>query len=206
MKAQNYHLEVPMRIAEFIQTPFISHDNKNLIYVRVADWDLCNAYRVQVSIKDEPVCSKKVFAPEFSLMLPVYSADEHCFIRITPFEDTPIERCFVLKPQKNWQISLIYSAHVDLGYCGYIEKLPLELYEALKKAMELCDEHDGFRYMIEHYWWLDAFDRYASDTEKEQLRRLIRAKKNRTERHSQRRSYLLVQCGTACPGIVFQLL
>lgn len=163
-----------MRIAEFRQTPFLSHDDQNLVYIKVSDWDLCNAYTVQVTAEGNVLCEKKVFAPEFSLMLPVFPADTVCRIRITPFEDTPIEGDFILKPQKHWQISLIYSAHEDLGYCGYVEKLPRELYEALKKAMQLCREHDGFRYMIEHCWWLNAFDQYASAGEKAQLRSLLR--------------------------------
>ena len=163
-----------MRIEEFRQTPFVSHEDKNLVYARVGDWDLCNAYSVQVVVGQQLLCEKKVFAPEFSLMLPVYREETDCTIRILPFEDMPVEESFVLKPPKHWQISLIYSAHEDLGYCGYIEKLPHELYEALKKAMELCREHKDFRYMIEHYWWLDSFDRYASEEEKAQLRELIR--------------------------------
>lgn len=166
-----------MRIADFQQTPFISHSNQNLVYVQVSDWDLCNPYQAQVTVAGEIICSKKVFAPAFSLMLPVFETETVCTVQIAPFEDTPIENNYVLKPQKHWQIMLLYSAHEDLGYCGYVEKLPKELYLALKKAMELCDRHPGFRYMIEHFWWLDSFDRYASEEEKEQLRRLIREKK-----------------------------
>ena len=113
-----------MRIAEFRQTPFVSHEDKNLIYIRVGDWDLCNAYFVQAILNGTPVCEKKVFAPEFSLLLPVCREETACRIRITPFEDTPLEEDFVLTPQKEWKISLIYSAHEDLGYCGHVEKLP----------------------------------------------------------------------------------
>ena len=48
-----------MRIEEFRQTPFVSHEDKNLIYIRVGDWDLCNAYVVQAILGRETVCEKK---------------------------------------------------------------------------------------------------------------------------------------------------
>ena len=109
-----------MRIAEFRQTPFVSHEDKNLVYLRVEDWDLCNAYFVRVSLDGTPVCEKKVFAPQVSLLLPACRTQTVCRIRITPFEDTPIEEDFVLLPQPERQVALIYSAHEDLGYCGYV--------------------------------------------------------------------------------------
>ena len=80
-----------MRIEEFRQTPFVSHEDKNLVYVRVGDWDLCNAYFVQAVVGQQLLCEKKIFAPEFSLMLPVYREETDCTIRILPFEDMPVE-------------------------------------------------------------------------------------------------------------------
>ena len=166
-----------MRISRFLQTPFISYDDKNMIYIQVADWDMCNPYEVNIFVDGEAVFNKKVFAAEFSAMLPCY--DEKCVsvVRITPFEDNPTESEFVIVPQKHWEIPLLYSSHEDLGYCAYIEKLHFECYEYLKKAMELCQKHDGFKYMIEHYWWLDAFDFYATDAEKALLKKLMHEKK-----------------------------
>ena len=166
-----------MRISDFLQTPFISYDDKNMIYIQVADWDMCNPYEVNIFVKDELVYSERVFAPKFSAMLPSYDEEITATVRITPFEDTPIESEFKVVTQKHWEVPLLYSSHEDLGYCAYIEKLHYECYEYLKKAMELCQKHDGFKYMIEHYWWLDAFDFYATDEEKSLLKKLIGEKK-----------------------------
>ena len=166
-----------MRISNFLQTPFISYDDKNMIYIQVADWDMCNPYEVKIFLGGEVIYSGKVFAPEFSAMIPCYEKECAATVRITPFEDNPIEGDFLVVPQKHWEIPLLYSSHEDLGYCAYIEKLHQESYEYLKKAMELCQQHEGFKYMIEHYWWLDAFDFYATEEEKSLLKKLIAEKR-----------------------------
>ena len=166
-----------MRISSFLQTPFISYDDKNMVYIKVADWDMCNPYEVSIYTNGELVFSEKVFASELSAMIPCFDKEETVLISITPFEDTPVESGFLVTPQKRWEIPLLYSSHEDLGYCAYIEKLHYECYEYLKKAMELSKKHDGFKYMIEHFWWLDAFDSYATDEEKSELKKLISEKK-----------------------------
>ena len=166
-----------MRISSFLQTPFISYDDKNMVYIKVADWDMCNPYEVSIYTNGKVVFSEKVFASEFSAMIPCFDKEETALISITPFEDTPVESEFLVTPQKRWEIPLLYSSHEDLGYCAYIEKLHYECYEYLKKAMELSKKHDGFKYMIEHFWWLDAFDSYATDEEKLELKKLISEKK-----------------------------
>ena len=166
-----------MRISGFLQTPFISYDDKNMVYIQVSDWDMCNPYLVNIFVGGDTVYSEKVFAAEFSAMIPCYDKEQISTVCITPFEDTPIESEFVITPPKHWEIPLLYSSHEDLGYCAYIEKLHYECYEYLKKAMELCYEHSDFKYMIEHFWWLDAFDSYATEEEKSQLKQLISQKK-----------------------------
>ncbi len=166
-----------MRISSFLQTPFISHDDRNMIYVQVADWDMCNPYEVNIFVDNNLIFSDKIFAPEFSAMLPCYDKKCEAVIRITPFEDNPIEQEFLITPQKHWEIPLLYSSHEDLGYCAYVDKLHYECYEYLKKAMELCETHTGFKYMVEHYWWLKAFDFYATKEEKGLLKKLMREKK-----------------------------
>ena len=166
-----------MRIFDFLQTPFVSYEDKNMIYISVEDWDFCNPYKVDIFVGAEQVYSEKVFAPEFSAMIPCYDKECICVVRLTPFEDLPTEGEYTIIPPKHWQIPLLYSSHEDLGYCAYIEKLHYECYEYLKKAMELCLAHDDFKYMIEHYWWLDAFDSYASDEEKLLLKRLFEEKR-----------------------------
>ena len=162
-----------MRISRFLQTPFISYDDKNMVYIQVADWDMCNPYEVDIFVDGEASFNGKIFASEFSAMIPC--CDKQCIatVRVTPFEDNPTEGEFLIVPQKHWEIPLLYSSHEDLGYCAYIEKLHYECYEYLKKAMELCQTHKGFKYMIEHYWWLDAFDSYATEKEKSELKKLM---------------------------------
>ena len=166
-----------MRITNFTQTPFISYDDQNMVYIDVADWDMCNPFRVRIEIDGETVYDKKFFVANFSVMLPCYEEKRTCTVKIVPFEDLPIQKRFPLYPPKRWQIPLMYSSHEDLGYCAYIDKLHHECYEYLKKAMELCGEHEDFKYLIEHVWWLEAFDCYASDGEKELLKKLMREKR-----------------------------
>ena len=117
-----------MRISRFLQTPFISHDDKNMIYIEVEDWDLCNHYEVEISIDEKPVCKQKIFAGEFSVMIPCYHESCVCNVRLTPFEDLPVEKEFSITPPKHWQIPILYSSHEDLGYCAYIDKLHYECY------------------------------------------------------------------------------
>ncbi len=166
-----------MRIAEFLQTPFISHDNKNMIRLRVDGWDFCNPYKVEFLVDGKTVFCNRFFASKISVLIPVYDDVITCTVRITPLEELPYEKDFTLVPQKNWEIALIYSSHEDLGYCGYIDKLHYNFYVTLKKAMSLCVENPDFKYMIEHYWWLDAFDSYATDEEKNQLKTLFKSRK-----------------------------
>ncbi|MBQ8758643.1 MAG: hypothetical protein IJZ20_03025, partial [Clostridia bacterium] len=166
-----------MRIQSFVQTPFVTHDDLNKISVSVADWDNCNPYFTEIFINGEKVFEKRYFAREFSAEIPCCTRNSTCTVKITPFEDLPVERSYEITPPKKWEIPLLYSSHEDLGYCAYIDKLHRECYDYLKVAMELCEKHDGFKYMIEHYWWLDAFDTYATEEEKEQLRRLFEQKK-----------------------------
>ena len=166
-----------MRISGFLQTPFISYDDKNMVYIRVEDWDMCNPYQVDIFVNGENVYTKRIFAPELSAMIPCFECECVATVRLTPFEDLPVEREFKIKPDSKWQIPLLYSSHEDLGYCAYIEKLHFECYEYLKKAMELCVLHDDFKYMIEHYWWLNAFDFYATEEEKQLLKKLFAQKR-----------------------------
>ena len=167
-----------MRISSFLQTPFVSHDDKNMIYISVADWDMCNPYEVNIYIQGEAVFSEKIFAAEFSALVPACQKETVAVVSITPFEDTPIESEFLITLPKHWEIPLLYSSHEDLGYCAYIEKLHYESYEYLKKAIELCQKHDGFKYTVEHFWWLDAFDSYATEQEKAELKTLISKRKS----------------------------
>lgn len=166
-----------MRIAKFTQTPFISYDDKNMVYISVEDWDMCNPYEIQIFLDEQLVCEERVFAPTSSLLVPCCEQKSVCRVVVKPFEDLPVESAFTVIPPKHWQIPIMYSSHEDLGYCAYIDKLHYECYKYLKKAMDLCDTHDDFRYVIEHFWWLDAFDCYATEQEKECLRHLFKTRR-----------------------------
>lgn len=166
-----------MRISSITQTPFVSHDEKNMVNIEVTDYDYCNPYFVEFIVEERVVYKQKIFAQRFSALIPCFEKENVCTVRITPFEAIPIEKDFTLKPPKHWEVPIVYSSHEDLGYCAYVDKLHYECYEYLKIAMSLCEKYDGFRYMIEHYWWLDAFDCYASNEEKEQLKVLLMDKK-----------------------------
>ena len=163
-----------MRVSSFLQTPFVSYEDKNMVYITVEDWDFCNPYRVDIFVDEEIVYSERIFAPELSAMIPSYENQRLCVVRVTPFEDLPNESEYTIDPVKHFQIPLLYSSHEDLGYCAYVEKLHYECYEYLKKAIELCLKHSDFKYMIEHYWWLDAFDFHATKEEKLQLKNLMK--------------------------------
>lgn len=166
-----------MRITGFTQTPFVSHGDENMVYMSVADWDRCNPFTLTLRAEGKTLLTKKLFAEEFSLMLPRFEKDTPVETEITPFEDLPVRQSFLLRPCRELNISLIYSSHEDLGYCAYVDKLHRESYEYLLKAMELCEKHGGFRYMIEHFWWLDAFDTYATEEEKQRLKKLFAEEK-----------------------------
>ena len=166
-----------MRIAAFIQTPFITHDDKNQIRIQVADWDFCNPFRVTIASRDQVLYDGRISQIVFNVLVPTPAEECDCTVTLTPFEDSPVIFMYRLRPPKKWRIGLVYSSHEDLGYCAWINTLEYESYQYLMEAVKLCEKHDGFRYMIEHVWWLEAFQRYASDEECERLRRLLHDKK-----------------------------
>lgn len=166
-----------MKIKKLVQTPFISYDDENMLSISVADWDFCNPYGVELKIDGETVYSGSVFAPEFTALIPSVSEKKTLTAVITPFEDVPVIKSFALVSPKKWRIPMLYSSHEDLGYCAYVDKLHSECCDYLKKAMELCEKNPGFKYMIEHAWWLSGFDKYATDEEKEHLKKLFAEKR-----------------------------
>ena len=135
-----------MRIESFKQSPFVSHGGENLVYLTVGDWDNCNPYEVCVFAFGKEIYKERIFAQSVKLMLPTYAEETIVTVRITPFEDTPIEREYTVAPPKALKVPFLYSSHEDLGYCAYIHKLHRECYEYLLRAMELCFEYPEFRY------------------------------------------------------------
>ncbi len=166
-----------MRITAFTQTPFITHDEQNQIRIQVADWDYCNPFRITVAVQDSVLYDGTVFQDNFTVLIPVPKEEYDCTVTVIPFEDTPVISSFRLQVPKRWRIGLVYSSHEDIGYCAWANKLEYESYQFLLEAMHLCEEHSDFRYMIEHVWWLEAFERYASPEECARLQTLFAEKK-----------------------------
>ncbi|MBR6772221.1 MAG: hypothetical protein IKM29_02390 [Clostridia bacterium] len=166
-----------MRIAYFAQTPFITHDGQNQLRIVVADWDYCNPFRVTMESDGEVIYNGTVFQDNFTVLIPVPQKETNCTVIITPFEDIPVRASFAVRPPKKWRIGLVYSSHEDIGYCAWANKLEYESYLFLLRAMELCEKHSDFRYMIEHVWWLQAFERYATQEERERLQKLFDSRK-----------------------------
>jgi len=166
-----------LKIAAFRQTPFITHDEQNQVQILVTDWDFCNPFRVTIAVGDTILYDGPMFQVFFSVLIPVPTESCECTVTVTPFEDTPVTSAFSLHPPKRWRIGLVYSSHEDIGYCAWVNKLEYESYQFLMEAIQLCEQHEGFRYMIEHVWWLEAFQRYATAEECERLRRLFAEKK-----------------------------
>lgn len=91
-----------MRIATFTQTPFVSHDDKNMVYIRVEDWDMCNPYEIQLFLNDRLVCKQRVLRrlSLYSSLVPNRKSDAVLIIK--PFEDLPVEAAFTLSPPRHW--------------------------------------------------------------------------------------------------------
>lgn len=162
-----------MRIISFKQTPFISYEDKNLVQIQIADWDACNPFRVQILINEKEVFSKHYSKESFDVMVPVTEEPKDCLVIVTPFEGIPVYYHYTVALPKQWKVCMLYSAHEDLGYCAYMDKLEHDFYTYLCKAMEMCETLPGFKYLIEHYEWIRGFERYATEEDHARLRKLF---------------------------------
>lgn len=166
-----------MKLVEFTQTPFITYDDRVMLRMRVADWDYCNPFGVCVRINGTEAYSGSMFIDHFTVLIPVPDAETECTVTLTPFADMPVISTHRLTVPKHWRVGIVYSSHEDIGYCAWANQLTYEAYLYLKDAMRLCRAHDGFRYMIEHVWWLNAFEQYADARERAELQDLFNRKK-----------------------------
>lgn len=166
-----------MEIISFQQTPFVSYENENLIRVKVGDWDYCNPFEVSVHIEGKTVFQKEIMIDNFDVLLPINGIATKAVVKLTPFEDSPVYYTYILKQPKQWEVALMYSAHEDLGYCAYYDKLDIGFYEYLMRAIELCEKNEGFKYVIEHYEWLRGFERYATKQDNVRLKALFDKRK-----------------------------
>ena len=162
-----------MKLGRFEQTVFISHEGLNPVRITVSDWDHCNDWKISVKAEGSVLVPERAVAytDTVLLMLPRVQKNTELEIILTAFQELPLKFKAVLRPVKNWRISILHSSHEDVGYCGYANKLGKDCTDYLIEAMNLMDKWPDYHYMIEHYWWLKKFETYATPDQKEKLRK-----------------------------------
>lgn len=161
-----------MRIKEFRQSIFVNYQNKNYVYFDVDGWDMCNPYLVSVFYDGELVLDRQsVFFSRAELMLPVVAEETKCLIQIRPFEDHEVYYHCTITPVREWTVDFIASSHEDLGYCAYVNKLEEECADYLDEALSQIDEDERYRYLIEHTWWLKAYETYRTPEQRTRLKK-----------------------------------
>ena len=150
-----------MKIADFRQTVFVDHDDCNLIVFSVEGWDRCNPWHFSASV-DGYLCVKdtEIFHDRAEIYIPINLLPGRLEIHIQPFSEVPVKFSYKIHSIQNWRVDFIASSHVDLGYCGWFNRLPKTLAGELNDVLELIDQHKGFRYLIEHDWWLYSAEKY----------------------------------------------
>lgn len=163
-----------LKIGKFEQSIFITKDNKNLAYLEVADRDGCNGWSLTVMIGDE-VAVERITYPytvnTVALLLPVVKEETVATVCLEPFLERKELFQVILKPVQEIQIMLLSSSHEDLGYCAYVNELGLSCTDYINRALDIAERRSDYKYMIEHYWMLDAFDTYADENDKQRLKK-----------------------------------
>ncbi len=80
-------------------------------------------------------------------------------------EQTKTASCEI-KPQKHWKLYLQPSAHVDIGYTDYQERVAKRHDENMKLALDLCKKYPGFKWNTEAAWVEDNFLSTATPEQK----------------------------------------
>lgn len=95
-------------------------------------------------------------------------------LAIKVFKDGAIKESDIyitqLKPARKRTLWMTFTAHEDLGYCGWLDKLKEEMAIYLDMAQDLCDKDERYKYMIEHMWW---FLGYSEVRTPEKMKSLI---------------------------------
>ena len=167
-----------MKIGKFEQSIFVSEDNKNLAYLEVTDRDGCNGWSLSVSIDGETVIERTTYPyteSKANLMLPVVDEEKEAVICLEPFLERPEVFKVKLKPVKNIKIKIISASHEDLGYCAYANELGTSCRDYINRALDIAEKRPDYKYVIEHYWMLDAFDKYAEEKDKERLKKYFKS-------------------------------
>ncbi len=162
-----------MRLEKFEQTVFITHDNKNLVYLKVADRDGCNEWSLSVTIEGNTVIQRTTYPYTENgakLLLPNVEKNTEAVICLEGLLDTPEYFSVILKPVHKKHVHILSSSHEDLGYCAYANELGKSCTDYINKAVEIAKVRRDYKYTIEHYWMLDSFNKYATDNEKQALK------------------------------------
>ena len=87
------------------------------------------------------------------------------------------------KLQKKWQIQVLHHSHTDIGYTDRQEMICRQHADFLRQAVDIlrridngaAEEQQGFRWQCENFWQVENFLRYASEGDRADLIRFIRA-------------------------------
>ena len=162
-----------MRLGKFEQTVFLTHDNKNLVYLNVADRDGCNEWSLSVTIDGNTVIPRTTYPYTeggAKLLFPNVEEDTEAVICLEGFLDNAEYFSVTLKPVHEKYVHILSSSHEDLGYCAYANELGKSCTDYINKAVEIAKKRRDYKYTIEHYWMLDSFNKYATDDEKQTLK------------------------------------
>ncbi|MDF2927430.1 MAG: hypothetical protein K0R57_6344 [Paenibacillaceae bacterium] len=159
-----------MRISGIKQTVFIDKEGRNKVLVLFHEDIVTSNSYLTVHVNGKMVCDRQKFVTSpCELLLPEAAEPADC--RLELFDDlgqVQVFRCRLM-PVKKWTVSFMTSSHEDLGYCEYVNKMEEGCADFLDAAMDIMDSDKRYKYVIEHYWWLKAFENCRDEA---QFRRL----------------------------------
>ena len=87
------------------------------------------------------------------------------------------------KLQKKWRIEVLHHSHTDIGYTERQEFICRQHADFLRQVLDIlrrieageAEEQRGFAWQCENYWQIENFLRSASEKDRADLIRLIRA-------------------------------
>ena len=79
-----------------------------------------------------------------------------------------------LEPARHWKIYLQPSSHVDIGFTDHQDKCAERHNDNMSLALDLCDEHPGFKWNTEVAWVEDNYLSMMPDDRKAQFFRLAK--------------------------------
>ena len=166
-----------MRIEKLKQTIFINKENKNLIIFSFPESEYTpgSRFSIKISVEDRVVFEEECFDRINEVFLPLVLKDTNACLTVYQEGEKTVKYYFVLKPVKKWTFSFITSSHEDLGYCAWVNKLGAECADYTDAALDIMDRDDRYKYMIEHYWWLNGFNKYRTSEQKSRLKKYFKS-------------------------------